>query len=316
MTEHSLPRLLQAISLPFIQAELDRRYAVEKLWEQTDRADFLARVGPSCAALVTGAGTGAGAALLDALPAIGLVAVHGVGTDSVDLAETRRRGIAVTNTPGVLTEDVADMAFALMLAVGRGIVANDAFVRAGSWAKGTPAPTVRVSGRALGIVGFGRIGQAIARRASGFGMTIRYTDLRELDGGCEFEPSLVNLAARSDILVLAASAGSSDAPLVDAAVLDALGPEGILINVARGSLVDEGALAAALREGRLGGAGLDVFAREPNVPQALLDHPSVVVQPHQSSATRDARRAMGRLVLDNLAAHFSGAPLLSPVSVA
>lgn len=307
------PRLLQTVPLPFIQAELDARYAVEKLWDQEDRDRFLAAVGPACDALVTGAGSGASLPLLAVLPRIGLVAIHGVGTDSVELAETRRRGIHVTNTPGVLTEDVADLALGLMLAVGRRIVANDGFVRAGSWMKGSPAPTRRVSGRAVGIVGLGRIGRAIARRAAGFDMTVRYTDLRDLEAGYGFEPSIERLASCSDYLVLAASAGRGAAALVGRSVLEALGPDGILVNVARGSLVDEDALVGALVEGRLGGAGLDVFAAEPTVPAALLGLPNVVLQPHQASATGDARRAMGKLVLDNLEAYFAGASLPSPV---
>ena len=219
----------------------------------------------------------------------------------------KARGIRVTNTPDVLTDDVADLALALILATLRRVCVGDRLVRAGSWGRVAIPLATKFSGKRLGILGLGRIGRAIAKRAGGFDVSIAYTDQRAFDDvPYRFEPSLVALAGDSDILVVAAAGGPTSRRLVDREVLDALGPEGILVNVARGSIVDEPALVDALREGRLGGAGLDVFEDEPHVPEALWGMDQVVLQPHQASATHETREAMGRLVLDNLAAQFAG----------
>jgi lactate dehydrogenase-like 2-hydroxyacid dehydrogenase len=220
----------------------------------------------------------------------------------------------VTTTPDVLMDDVADLAIGLLIATLRGICVGDRFVRAGSWPAGGLPLARKVSGKRLGILGLGRIGRAIARRAEAFGMTIGYTDLRAFDDvGYHFFPTPQALAADSDILVVAAAGGAGSRGTVGAPVMDALGPEGTLINIARGSVVDEPALVAALAEGRLGAAGLDVFADEPRVPEALWRMDNVVLQPHRASATVETRLAMGELVVANLAAHFAGQILPTPV---
>jgi lactate dehydrogenase-like 2-hydroxyacid dehydrogenase len=216
----------------------------------------------------------------------------------------------------VLTDDVADMALGLMLTVLRRLCVGDRFVRDGRWARKDIMPlATRLTGKRLGILGLGRIGRAIARRAAAFETVIAYTGRRAHDDApYRFEPSLVALARDSDVLVVSVAGGAGTRGLVSREVLEALGPEGVLINVARGAVIDEPALVEALCQGRLGGAGLDVFANEPHVPEALLGLEQVVLQPHRGSATHETREAMGRLVLDNLAAHFAGRPLPTQVA--
>jgi lactate dehydrogenase-like 2-hydroxyacid dehydrogenase len=265
-------------------------------------------------AIVTGGGHGASAALVDRLPALEIIAINGIGTDAVDLDQARARKLRVTTTPDVLTDDVADMAMALLLATARRVCVADRFVRAGRWPHETLPLATKVSGKRLGIIGLGRVGRAIARRAEGFGMPIAYADLQPVsDVPYRYIATFDELATVTDFLVVAASGGAATRGIVNRSVLDALGPSGILINVARGSVVDEAAMVAALTERRLGGAGLDVFAHEPNVPEALWTMDNVVLQPHRASATIETRRAMACLVLDNLAAHFSGREPLTPV---
>ncbi len=284
------------------------------MFQASDRTALLASIGPRVRAIVTGGGSGASKAIVDALPALEIIAINGIGTDAVDLERARARSVRVTTTPDVLTDDVADTAMALLLAVARRICVGDRFVREGRWPEGGLPLATKVSGKRLGILGLGRVGRAVARRAEGFDLTIAYTDLRAAeDVVYRHHPVLEHLARDSDFLVVAASGGSGSRGIVDAGVLDALGPAGVLVNVARGSVVDEPALVAALSEGRLGGAGLDVFANEPHVPRALWDMPNVVLQPHQASATVETRRAMADLVLGNLEAHFAGREPLTPV---
>lgn len=251
------------------------------------------------------------AALIERLPALEIIAIHGVGHDGIDLAAARARGIRVTLTPDVLTDDVADLAIGLMLAVQRHIVANDQAVRAGGWS----VPLARrASGRRIGLFGMGAIGQSIARRAAPFAAEILYTSRTpKPDLPWRFVADLAALATESDVLIVAAAAGPGTNGTIDAAVLDALGADGVLVNIARGSIVDEAALITALEQGRLGGAGLDVFAHEPQVPEALRQLPQVVLAPHQGSATREGRAGMAALVLANLDAHFAGRPLPSAI---
>ncbi|MBB2206585.1 NAD(P)-dependent oxidoreductase [Gluconacetobacter takamatsuzukensis] len=264
--------------------------------------------------IATGGGTGVPRAVMDSLPALEIIAINGIGTDAVDLKEAARRSIAVTTTPGVLTDDVADLALAFILTAMRDLLAGDRFVRDGQWGKGTLPLAHTASGRRLGILGMGQVGRAVARRARGFDMSIAYHDLKDLEiEGAAYVESLVELARQSDILVIAASGGPQSRHIVDRAVMEALGPHGLLVNVARGSVVDEEALVAALRDGVLGKAALDVFEHEPNVPPALWSMENTVLQPHRASATVETRLRMGRLVVDNLAAHFAGRPLLTPV---
>ncbi|WP_434625164.1 2-hydroxyacid dehydrogenase [Azospirillum sp. B2RO_4] len=300
--------------MPAIEQALDAAYTVHRLSAAPDRDRLIAEVADRVRAVVTGGGTGVKKAVVEALPKLGIVAINGVGTDAVDLEHARGRGVRVTNTPDVLTDDVADLAIGLMIAASRRMMVGDRFVRAGSWPKGKLPLARKVSGKRLGVLGLGRIGEAIARRAEAFGMTISYTNRKPRDGmSYRFVASPVELARESDILIVAASAGADARNMVGRAVLDALGPDGLLVNVARGSVVDEPELLAALTEGRIGGAGLDVFADEPNVPEGFYGLDNVVLQPHQASATVETRMAMGQLVLDNLEAFFAGRPLPTAV---
>jgi lactate dehydrogenase-like 2-hydroxyacid dehydrogenase len=260
-----------------------------------------------------GGAHGASNEVVDALPALEIIAINGIGTDAVDLERARARSVRVTTTPDVLTDDVADLAIGLTLAVSRRICVADRFVRAGRWPGAHLPLSAKVSGKRLGIFGLGHVGRAVARRAEGFEMPIAYSEPHPADAGYRFVPVLEDLARDSDFLVVAATGGPATRGRVNRPVLDALGPAGILINVARGSIVDEAALVAALAEGRLGGAGLDVFAHEPAVGEALWTRDNVVLQPHQASATVETRRAMADLVLANLAVHFAGREPVTPV---
>ena len=237
------------------------------------------------------------------------------GYDKVDVAAAKRRGIAVSNTPDVLTDCVADLAFGLLIDVARGITAADRFVRRGDWQPGAAFPLTRkVSGKRVGIVGLGRIGRAIAERASGFTMDVRYHSRTPAPKvGWTYEGSLTALAEWADFLVIACAGGPSTHHLVSAEVLAALGPEGYLVNISRGTVVDEQALVAALVERRIAGAALDVFAQEPAVPAALLGMDHVVLAPHMASGTQETRLAMGRLMIDNLRSWYAQGTLLTPI---
>lgn len=298
-----------------IEAALDANYQVHRLSRAEDRAAFLAEVGPKVRAVVTGGGTGVSPALFDALPQLGLIAINGIGTDAVDLERARRQGVRVTTTPGVLTDDVADIAIALMLASSRRIAEGDRLVRAGAWSQGKRLTLGRsISGKRVGIFGLGQIGRAIAKRAEAFSAQILYFNRSDIpDAPWPRAESLEALARDSDILIVSVAGGAQTRGLVNRAVLDALGPEGILINVARGSVVDEPELVSALKDGRIWGAGLDVFAHEPHVPEELFELDNVVLMPHQGSATIETRLAMGELVLRNVAAYFAGQELPSAV---
>ncbi len=295
------------------QAHLEADYQVHRLWSAADRDALLAEIAPRVEILVTTGGAGASRALIERLPKLRLIACFGVGVDAIDLAAARERGIAVTNTPDVLTDDVADLALGLILATLRGIVAADRYVRAGSWLRAHMALQKRASGKRLGIIGMGRIGTAIATRAAAFGMPIAWNGPHAKAVPWRYEPDLIALAASVDVLVAACPGGAATRGLVSRAVLEALGPRGVFINIARGSVVDEDALVDLLIAKKLGGAGLDVFVDEPNVPPALFALDNVVLQPHQASATVETRTAMGQLVIDNIAAYVAGRPLLTPV---
>jgi lactate dehydrogenase-like 2-hydroxyacid dehydrogenase len=236
---------------------------------------------------------GASKEQLARLPAARLLVCHGAGLDRIDLDSAKERGVVVRNTPGVVTDDTADMAIALIYAVARNVVAADTFVRAGKWATSRPAPSRRVVGKHAGIVGLGRIGRAIGDRLAGAGLHVAYTGPREkADAPYRFAPSVEALAGQSDFLVLSCPGGEGTRGMVDAGVLRALGSDGILINVSRGSVVDEGALIEALEAGTIAGAGLDVFANEPEPDERFLGLANVVLQPHAASITRETRRAM------------------------
>jgi lactate dehydrogenase-like 2-hydroxyacid dehydrogenase len=280
-----------------------------------DLYDLRHEPGPGIRAAISG-GNGIDAATMDAAPDLEMVALAVVGYDRVDLDHARARGIAVTNTPDVLTDDVADLAVGLMIAAARRLPQQDLYVRQGRWVTdGMPPLTRRASGRRIGIVGLGRIGQAIAHRARPFASQLGYFSRHPRSEGADYRyfGDPLALAAWADTLIVAVSGGPGTAGLVSKAVMDALGPDGILVNIARGSVVDEPAMVAALRDGRLGAAGLDVFADEPHVPEALLSLENTVLLPHQGSGTTETRRAMGELALANLAAFFAGKPLITPI---
>jgi lactate dehydrogenase-like 2-hydroxyacid dehydrogenase len=298
---------------PFYLQALQTLYTVHDRTHTEDPAAFAA-LAPR---IVGVAGTGEASVprnLLAQLPQAKVVSVFGVGYDGVDVGAAIEFGIPVTHTPDVLTDDVADLAMGLVLSVGRAIPQADQFVRAGRWPAGPIALARKVSGARMGIVGLGRIGKAIAQRAKAFGMSIAYTARSEKpDSGFTFFPSPLELAAHVDFLVAITPGGTGTRHLINAQVLQALGPRGFLINVARGSVVDESALIEALQQGTIAGAGLDVFAHEPQVPEALWRLSNVVLTPHMASATTETRQAMADLAFANMQAGISGQPLRTPV---
>ena len=308
------PRVLQKGHLmPALEARLNELYDVQKLWEQADPAAFLDAHGGEFCALVTSANFGADAATIDKMPALRVISSFGVGIDKIDLRAAKRRGVAVGYTPDVLNDCVADLAIGMLIDVARGITAADRYVRRGEWQRGAFPLTTRVSGKRLGIFGLGRIGRAIAKRASGFDMSVRYTNRSPVAGSpYAFEPSLTDLARWADFLVVAAAGGAGTRHQVCAAVLDALGPKGFIVNVARGTVIDEAALVDALVQRRIAGAALDVFENEPNVPEALLALEHVVLLPHIASGTHETRQAMADLVLANLASFHANGTLVAP----
>lgn len=294
---------------------LDETYRLHRLDQAEDPEALLQEVAPRIRAVVTSHGGGFKPSLLERLPNLEIVASSGVGTDTLCVEACRARGIPVTHTPDVLTDDVADMGMMLLLATVRRLLPAERWIREGHWeARGMMPLNTSVTGKRLGIVGLGRIGKAVARRAEAFGLEVRYFGRRQQAGvAYPFYDDLVELARHVDILLLAVPGDTGTGGLVNAEVLQALGPKGYLVNVARGSVVDEPALVRALQDGVIAGAGLDVFVDEPRVPAALLDLENVVLQPHCSSGTVETRGAMAQLVVDNLAAHFAGRPLLTPV---
>jgi len=292
---------------PEIQSQLEARYRVHP-------KDALESVAGIVRGIVTNGARGPDAATIDKLPKLEIIAAGSVGYDSIDVEHARKKGIPVTNTPDVLNDDVADLAIALMTMTARQLVASDRHVRDGAWLKGEYPLTRRASGKRVGLLGMGRIGRAIAQRAIAANNSIAYHSRRAVtDVPYRHYPDLVELARNVDFLIAIIPATPQTNKIVSRAVLEALGPEGIFINVARGAVADEAALVELLQSGKLGGAGLDVFAEEPKVPEALFAMKNVVLQPHVGSATFETRRAMSQLVLDNLEAHFSGKPLLTPV---
>ncbi|MCV7278316.1 2-hydroxyacid dehydrogenase [Mycolicibacterium flavescens] len=300
---------------PSLAQTLKDRYAAWVLPEGAEGEAFLAERGGEIRAVVTSGRTGVDAALMASLPNLGAVVNFGVGYDTTDVDEAARRGIVVSNTPDVLTDCVADTAVGLMIDTMRQFAAADRYVRAGRWVdEGNYPLTRQVSNRRVGIIGLGRIGSAIAKRLSAFGCTIAYHNRRPVsEVPYEYYGSPVELAGAVEVLVVAAAGGASTAKLVGAEVLEALGPNGFLVNIARGSVVDEEALVSALRDGRLAGAGLDVFADEPNVPQELLGMDNVVVLPHVGSGTVETRAAMEDLTLRNLESYLTTGALVTPV---
>ncbi|WP_408734558.1 2-hydroxyacid dehydrogenase [Paraburkholderia bannensis] len=294
----------------YLESELCNRLEIVRWFALSPEQQqaWLGQHAASVRAVVTGGHLGCSNALMDQLPALGIVAINGVGFDKVDLPHARARGVSVTTTPDVLTDDVADLAVGLIIGLLRRLPASDAHVRNGKWPDGDMPLARKVSGLRFGIVGLGKIGSAIASRVAPFG-PVFYTDLAEKSVPWHFKPDLSALAEAVDVLVIASSANAATRHLISTPVLSALGPEGYLVNVARGSLVDEQALIAALEQGLIAGAALDVFEVEPNVPEALRASGKVVLSPHIASATQETRRDMANLVLANLDAFVAGQPL-------
>jgi len=296
-------------------AELANRFAVTHYARRPAPQALADDVKNRIRGIATEANHGVDRTLIAALPKLEVIAIFGVGTDLIDVAAARERNILVTNTPGILTDEVADLAIGLMLASARQILFADRYVRDGSWAKKGPIRLGRsVGGKTMGVLGLGGIGRAVADRGAALRMHVIYCGPHHKeDAPYEYVADPVELARRSDYLMVACKGGPETRHLVSAAVIDALGPQGTLINVARGSVVDERALVQALAEGRLGHAALDVFETAPNPSPELLKLSNVIVQPHHGSATIETRTAIGQLMIDNLSAHFAGRPLLAPV---
>ncbi|MHC5655854.1 2-hydroxyacid dehydrogenase [Stappia sp. ICDLI1TA098] len=302
--------------LPVVEETLASRFTLHKVGR-----DEVASLDPGLAARIAGVACGAhvpvDAPLIDRLPKLEIVANFGVGYDSVDAAHCASKGICVTNTPDVLSEEVADTALGLLLMTARELSAAERYLRAGNWVGKGPYPLTAgtLRGRKLGILGLGRIGKAIARRAEAFGMEIHYHGRsRQADVAYPYHPTLAGMAEACDTLMVVAPGGASTRGIVDAGVLKALGPQGIVINVGRGTVIDEPALVAALADGTILSAGLDVFAEEPKVPQALIDMERVVLLPHVGSASRHTRDAMGRLCAENLISWFETGQPVTPVA--
>ena len=311
------PQVLQMGEYPaFDMPALETRFVMHRLDLAPDRAAFLARVGPQVRAIATRGDLGASAEIIAACPALEVIVINGVGYDAVDFAACRARGIRVTNTPGVLDGECADLAVGMMLALARGIVGGDAWARSGDWQRrGTYPLQRRVWGQRAGILGLGRIGMELGRRLQGFGMKINYLARgpKVTPEGWEFVADPVALACSSDFLFVTALANASTRHIVNAEVLRALGPQGMLFNISRAQNIDEGALLHALETGIIAGAGLDVFEGEPAINPRFAALGNVLLQPHVGSATFETRAAMGKLMLDNLVAHFAGRPLLTEV---
>jgi hydroxypyruvate reductase len=286
---------------------LELRRVLEPNYDLVARASIAGATAPNFQVAVTTSMDGADAALMDFLPDLRLIACNGTGLERIDLDAARRRGIAVCNTPDAVTEDTADFAIGLMYAVSRRLVEADRFVRAGLWKKGKMTPSRRLFDKAVGIVGLGKIGRAIAKRSAALGMRIAYTATREKsDVPYVYVPTVRQLATQSDVLVMACPGGEATRHLVNADTLACLGAGGILINVSRGSVVDESALIHALETGVIAGAGLDVFEREPNVDERLFAFENVVLSPHYASTTHETRVAIAEDLRANIEAFFAG----------
>jgi len=311
----SKPEILLMGAYPeWDRVELDAHYHVHEYWSAEDKQALLDKVRDNIRAIATRGEIGASRELISALPKLEIIACYGVGTDAIDLEFARQRGIKVTNTPDVLTGDVADMALALALATARQIIQGNAYVRSGAWSQQNMHLVTRLYGKKVGIVGLGRIGRAVAKRLDGFDCQISYFDQSKMpDVSYHFYSDLVELAHASEFLIVTMAGGIATKNLINAAVLRALGADGILINVSRGSTMDEPALIEALENGVIKAAGLDVFWNEPDIDPRFAKLANVVLQPHHASGTVETRQAMGQLVRDNLAAYFAGQPLLTAV---
>ena len=303
----SRPRILQnGPQLPALEKQLGEHFDVHALHQESDRDAFLAAEGASFPGIVTSARFGASATLMDALPNLRVISSFGVGLDTIDVTHAKARGIQIGYTPDVLNDCVADTAFALLIDAARRFSESDRYLRAGKWAKAPFPMSTKVSGKRLGILGLGRIGKVVAKRASGFDMEVRYHNRRK-DPAVPYMymETLKDLAEWADFLVVVSAGGPETRHLVSAEILAALGPKGFVINVARGSVIDQDALIRALQDGTIAGAGLDVYDNEPNISPVLFGLDNAVLLPHLASGTHETRAAMAALTFDNLAAFFS-----------
>ena len=307
--------LLQVAQLPpFLVERLEKEFTLHDFVNPADPDKLVNDVGSSIRGIVAGGMKGPNANLINRLENLEIISSFSVGFDATDVVAAQARGVIVTHTPEVLTGDVADLAMTFILMAPRRIGEAERFLRRGKWLQGRMDLGTTVRGKRLGILGLGRIGRAVARRAEVFGLNIAYYDIKPMgDLAYRSYPTLLDLAAASDMLLVACEGGAATRGLVDADVLNALGPDGFLINTARGPIVDQAALVAAVRDKRIAGAALDVFDGEPDVPAELMAMENVVLTPHIASSTHETRRAMGDLVYDNLRAHFDGKQVLTPV---
>lgn len=313
----SKPIVLQVGPYPaWDQEPLDAAFDVKRLFDASNTDAFLAEHGQHVRAIATRGELGADADMIAACPSLELISVYGVGYDAVDLDACKAKGIRVTNTPDVLTEDVADLGVAMMLCQSRGMIGAESWVRDGSWAdKGLYPLKRRVFGRKAGILGLGRIGFEVGKRLNGFGMDIAYSDLAAKDYAPDWTylDDPIALAQHADFLFVTLAASAETRHIVNRDLIEAVGPDGMIINISRASNIDEDALIDALQSGALGSAALDVFEKEPALDPRFLDLDNVLVQPHHASGTIETRKAMGQLLRDNLTAHFAGNALLTPV---
>ncbi|MEZ5386566.1 MAG: 2-hydroxyacid dehydrogenase [Prosthecobacter sp.] len=307
------PVLLLAPLPAFLLNPLLAAHECHDYFNAKDKEALLESVGSRIRGVVMTGGTVAPVALLEQLPALEIISVFGVGYDGAPVDWCRAHGVHVTNTPDVLTEDVADIAVSLVLMTSRNLIAANRYLHAGTWPQGQFRLAHAVRGKLAGIVGLGRIGKAIAHRLEALGMRIAYHGRSRQEVSWSFFESLTEMAGEADFLVAACPGGAATKHLINVSVLEALGAEGTLINISRGSVVDEQALIAALQAGTIRAAGLDVFENEPRVPTELMQCENAVLLPHVGSGTHETRQAMAKLVVDNLAAHFAGSPLLTPV---
>ncbi len=311
------PEILQDGPYPeWDQVPLEQAFTMHKLFKMAAPASFLIEHGRAIRGIATRGELGADRKMIEACPNLEIISVYGVGFDAVDLDACRKRNVRVTNTPDVLTRDVADLGVAMMLCQARGMIGAETWVRSGDWArKGLYPLTRRVHESKAGILGLGRIGREVARRLAGFDMEIAYSDLAPKDCTRDwtFIADPVELARHSDYLFVTMAASEDTRHFVGREVIEAVGPEGMVINISRASNIDEAALLDALEGGALGSAALDVFEGEPDLNPRFLKLENVLLQPHHASGTVETRKAMGKLVRDNMAAHFDGRPLLTPV---
>ena len=313
----SKPDVLQIGPYPkWDQDPLDAAFTMHRFFEADDKAAFIREVGSNIRGIATRGELGADREIIEACPNLEVVSVYGVGYDAVDLEACREKGIRVTNTPDVLTNDVADLGVAMMLVQSRGINGAEAWVRDGSWSKKGLYPLkTRVWGKKAGVLGLGRIGFEVAKRLSAFDLDVAYSDLaaRENAADWTFIEDPVELARHADFLFVTLAASAATRHIVSRDVIESVGPHGMIINISRASNIDEDALLDALESGKLGSAALDVFEGEPDLNPRFYELDNVLLQPHHASGTIETRKAMGKLVRDNLAAHFAGQPLLTPV---